>query len=110
MLMAPISDINVLILDYLTAEGYAAAAERFSDEANLKPGEQLDSVRHRQQIQHEILCGNIQTAIEMMNDVNSEVSRFRTSLYLLRLSRAMNALYIDLRIVDETNFILQSSV
>ena len=97
------SDINALILDYLTAEGYAAAAERFSKEANLKPVEEHDSVKRRQQIQHEILRGSIQSAIEMINDVNPEVSSIPNISYtLLRLFRAMNALYISLRTLDET--------
>lgn len=67
------SDINTLILDYLTTEGYAAAAERFSTEANLKPVEEHDSVRCRELIQHEILCGRIQSAMEMINDANPEI-------------------------------------
>lgn len=71
---SPYSDINNLILDYLTAEGYAVAAEKFSREANLKPIEQHESVLNRKKIQRDIHLGSIQDAIEAINDVNPQVS------------------------------------
>ena len=73
---SPFSDINLLILDYLTAEGYATAAERFSREANLKPIEQHESVLNRKKIQRDIHLGSIQDAIEAINELNPEVSRY----------------------------------
>lgn len=68
------SDINALILDYLTAEGYPSAADKFSKEANLKPIEQQESVRLRNQIKHDIHLGSIQNAIEALNELNPQVS------------------------------------
>ena len=68
------SDINALILDYLTAEGYPSAADKFSKEANLKPIEQQESVRLRNQIKHDIHLGSIQDAIEALNELNPQVS------------------------------------
>jgi glucose-induced degradation protein 8 len=68
------SDINALILDYLTAEGYPSAADKFSKEANLKPVEQQESVRLRNQIKHDIHLGSIQDAIEALNELNPQVS------------------------------------
>ena len=70
------SDINALILDYLTAEGYPSAADKFSKEANLKPIEQQESVRLRNQIKHDIHLGSIQDAIEALNELNPQVSDF----------------------------------
>jgi hypothetical protein len=70
------SDINALILDYLTAEGYPSAADKFSKEANLKPIEQQESVRLRNQIKHDIHLGSIQDAIEALNELNPQVSNF----------------------------------
>lgn len=69
------SDLNVLILDYLTAEGYPAAAERFSKEANLNFAKQQDLVLLRNRIQHDIHLGSIQNAIEAINELNPQVSR-----------------------------------
>ncbi|KAL5349235.1 hypothetical protein ACLOAV_005523 [Pseudogymnoascus australis] len=81
------SDLNVLILDYLTAEGYPTAAERFSKEANLSPSKQQDSVLLRNRIQHDIHLGSIQNAIEAINELNPQILDSDTSLHfaLLRL-------------------------
>lgn len=68
-----ISDINALILDYLTMEGYPNAAARFSKEANLHPQQDVASIRARQAIQNCIHSGNIQFAIEMLNELDPEV-------------------------------------
>ncbi|KFZ00860.1 hypothetical protein V501_10400 [Pseudogymnoascus sp. VKM F-4519 (FW-2642)] len=81
------SDLNVLILDYLTAEGYPTAAERFSKEANLNPAKQQDSVILRNRIQHDIHLGSIQNAIEAINELNPQILDSDVSLHfaLLRL-------------------------
>jgi hypothetical protein len=68
------SDINALILDYLTTEGYPSAAAKFSKEANLRPLQEEESVRARQQIQHSIHLGSIQDAIDALNDLEPQVS------------------------------------
>jgi hypothetical protein len=68
------SDINTLILDYLTAEGYPSAADKFSKEANLKAVNNQESVILRDQIKRFIHLGNIQDAIEAINDFNPQVS------------------------------------
>jgi hypothetical protein len=68
------SDINALILDYLTTEGYPSAAAKFSKEANLNPRHEEESVKVRQQIQHSIHMGYIQEAIEALNELEPQVS------------------------------------
>ena len=68
------SDINTLILDYLTTEGYPTAAANFSKEANLRPRQEEESVKARQQIQHAIHLGSIQDAIEALNELEPQVS------------------------------------
>jgi hypothetical protein len=72
------SDINALILDYLTTEGYPSAAARFSKEANLRPLQEEESVKARQQIQHSIHLGSIQEAIEALNELDPQVSESAT--------------------------------
>lgn len=69
------SDINALILDYLTMEGYPNAAAKFSKEANLQPQQDSASIRTRQEIQTFIHSGNIQSAIETLNELDPQVSR-----------------------------------
>ncbi|KAK0755728.1 hypothetical protein N5P37_011691 [Trichoderma harzianum] len=84
---SPKNDINALILDYLTMEGYPNAAARFSKEANLQPQQDTSAIRARQQIQNCIHSGNIQTAIETLNELDPEILDEDTALHfsLLRL-------------------------
>jgi hypothetical protein len=69
------SDINALILDYLTTEGYSSAAASLSKEANLRPTQEEESIKARQQIQHSIHSGGIQEAIEALNELEPQVSQ-----------------------------------
>ncbi|KAM3432940.1 hypothetical protein NHJ13734_006636 [Beauveria thailandica] len=84
---SPKSDINALILDYLTMEGYPNAAAKFSKEANLQPQQDIASIRARQEIQNCIHSGNIQSAIEMLNELDPEILDADKALHfsLLRL-------------------------
>jgi hypothetical protein len=67
------SDINALILDYLTLEGYPLAAAKFSKEANLQPQQEEESIQARQEIQHHIHAGNFEAAIESLNELDPTV-------------------------------------
>lgn len=55
-------------------EGYPNAAAKFSREANLQPHQDGLSICARQVIQNHIHKGNIQAAIEALNDLDPEVS------------------------------------
>ncbi|ROW08092.1 hypothetical protein VPNG_06091 [Cytospora leucostoma] len=66
------SDLNALILDYLTMEGYPQAAAKFSREANLQPMQEDPVVKNRQKIKQLIHEGNVQEAIEELNDLDPE--------------------------------------
>jgi hypothetical protein len=83
----PHSNINALILDYLTMEGYSLAAAKFSAEANLQPQQDEESIRARQEIQHYIHAGNFGAAIESLNDLDPMILDEDESLHfsLLRL-------------------------
>jgi hypothetical protein len=67
------SDINALILDYLTMEGYPQAAANFSKEAKLQPLQEDPAIRARQEIRNLIHQGHIQDAIESLNSLDPEV-------------------------------------
>lgn len=66
--------MNYVIMDYLINEGYPAAAKKFAAEANMQhfPGD-TESIEERVSIRNSILQGNIQAAIEKINDLDSEV-------------------------------------
>lgn len=86
---SPKSEINAIILDYLTIAGYPKAAAKFSKEANLQPQQEDSSIQARQEIQHAIHTGSIEYAIEALNDLDPEIldkdSKLHFSLLRLQL-------------------------
>lgn len=83
----PKSDINSIILDYLTMEGYPQAAAKFSREANLPLQHDHNSITVRRRIQTYIHRGEIEKAISDLNDLDPEILDKNDPLHfaLLRL-------------------------
>jgi glucose-induced degradation protein 8 len=67
------SDINNLIMDYLITEGYPSAAQKFAIEANIPPNTDFESINERVEIRNSIHRGDLQTAIEKINELNPQV-------------------------------------
>ncbi len=68
------SDLNFVIMDYLISEGYPIAAQKFALEANIQPKVDFDSIRERVEIRNAIYGGDIQSAVEKINELNPQVS------------------------------------
>ncbi|KYK61982.1 CTLH domain-containing protein [Drechmeria coniospora] len=68
-------------------EGYPNAAAKFSREANLQPQQDETSIRARQEIQSFIHSGDIQAAIETLNELDPQILDDDEALHfsLLRL-------------------------
>ncbi|KAL9041787.1 MAG: hypothetical protein Q9180_001049 [Flavoplaca navasiana] len=64
------SDLNALVMDYLISEGYPSAAQKFASEANIQPTSAVDSIQERVAIREAIYRGDIQSAIERINELN----------------------------------------
>ncbi|OAP62963.1 hypothetical protein AYL99_02190 [Fonsecaea erecta] len=83
------SDVNNLIMDYLITEGYPSAAEKFAAEANIQPKADFSDIQERVQIRESIHRGDLQAAIELINDLNPELldrdKRLHFSLLRLQL-------------------------
>lgn len=60
-------------MNYLVIEGYKDAAEKFSRESGLQPGIDLASIQDRMNIRNSIQAGDIEDAIERVNDLDPEV-------------------------------------
>ncbi|KAI2636025.1 ran binding protein in the microtubule-organising centre [Xylaria nigripes] len=84
---APKSDINALILDYLTVAGYPNAAAKFSSEANLPPQQPVSAIQQRHKIRTFIHKGEIEKAIQELNNIFPSILDSNESLLfaLLRL-------------------------
>lgn len=61
-------------MEYLINEGYPEAAQRFALEANIEPELDVDSIQERVDIREAIATGDIQSAIEKINELNPQVS------------------------------------
>lgn len=81
------TDLNAVIMDYLISEGYPSAAQKFAHEANIEPMLDVDSIQERVEIREAIDSGDIQTAIEKINELNPQVLDQDSALHfsLLRL-------------------------
>lgn len=60
-------------MDYLVIEGYKSAAEEFSQEANLTPPVDFESIESRMVIREALQRGDVEDAITRVNDLNPEV-------------------------------------
>ena len=60
-------------MDYLVNEGYPSAAQNFALEANIQPRADIESIQERVEIRNAIYGGDIQTAIEKINELNPQV-------------------------------------
>ncbi|KAJ1961044.1 hypothetical protein H4R35_007489 [Dimargaris xerosporica] len=82
------SELNKLIMDYLVVEGYKDAAEKFSQECGLQPDVDFVSIEERMKIRFAIQKGNIEEAIERVNDLDPEILDTNPRLYFhLQLQR-----------------------
>jgi len=67
-------------MDYLITNGYPAAAKKFAIEANIQPKADVDSIQERVDIRTAIHSGDIQSAIEKINELNPQVRHSDTFL------------------------------
>ena len=67
------SDTNLFIHDYLVMEGYIEAAAKFRTEANLQQVPAEASIEARRDICQAIRAGNIDLAINKLNELDPEV-------------------------------------
>jgi hypothetical protein len=61
-------------MDYLISEGYPSAAEKFAKEANMQLPVDEESIQYRVEIRKAIHAGDIDTAVNKINDLNPQVS------------------------------------
>ncbi|KAL8862146.1 MAG: hypothetical protein Q9178_001602 [Gyalolechia marmorata] len=81
------TDLNAVVMDYLISEGYPSAAQKFASEANIQPTSAVDTIQERVAIREAIYRGDIQNAIERINELNPMLLEKDDALHfaLLRL-------------------------
>ncbi|KAL9127352.1 MAG: hypothetical protein Q9217_003766 [Psora testacea] len=81
------AEFNHLIMDYLVSHGYPLAAQKFAAEANMQTVPDVDLITQRVEIREAIHSGDIQSAIERINELNPQLLDQDSALHfaLLRL-------------------------
>lgn len=74
-------------MNYLVVEGYKDAAEQFSSESGLAPTVDLQSIQERMDIRHAIQSGDVDTAIDLVNDLNPEVKEENIPIHTYTYTR-----------------------
>ncbi|MCO5578958.1 hypothetical protein L7F22_032809 [Adiantum nelumboides] len=67
------ADMNKLVMNFFVTEGYVEAAEKFHKETGTEPDMDLGTITDRMEVRKAIQCGNVQDAIEKVNDLNPEI-------------------------------------
>ena len=62
-------------MNYLVIEGYKDAAEKFAAESGLPPTIDLAHIEERMNIRNAVQSGNVEEAIERVNDLDPDVSQ-----------------------------------
>ncbi|EIE21641.1 hypothetical protein COCSUDRAFT_33734 [Coccomyxa subellipsoidea C-169] len=66
-------DMNRLVMNFLVTEGYVEAAHTFEKESGTPPGVDLGAITDRMEIRKAVQSGNVEEAIERVNDLNPEI-------------------------------------
>ncbi|KAK4340575.1 hypothetical protein RND71_039076 [Anisodus tanguticus] len=65
-------DMNRLVMNFLVTEGYVEAAEKFRKESGTDPDIDLATITDRMAVKKAVQAGNVEDAIEKVNDLNPE--------------------------------------
>ncbi|KAG8891427.1 hypothetical protein FRC01_014705, partial [Tulasnella sp. 417] len=76
-------------MDYLVIEGYKSAAEEFSKETGLGPAVDLTTIETRMHIREAVQRGDVEQAIELVNDINPDILDSNPSLHFHLLQQRL---------------------
>ena len=77
----PRAEINKLIMEYLVKEGFKEAVLTFQKESGIDPGVNMAMLDDQIKIREAVESGNIQGAVELVNDVDPEILDTNPSLF-----------------------------
>lgn len=66
-------DMNKLVMNFLVTEGFVDAAEKFRKESGTEPDIDLATITDRMAVKKAVQSGNVEDAIEKVNDLNPEI-------------------------------------
>ncbi|XP_019160998.1 PREDICTED: glucose-induced degradation protein 8 homolog [Ipomoea nil] len=65
-------DMNKLVMNFLVTEGYVEVAEKFKKESGTEPDIDLATITDWMAVKKAVQCGDVEDAIEKVNDLNHE--------------------------------------
>ncbi|TPX41295.1 hypothetical protein SeMB42_g05317 [Synchytrium endobioticum] len=98
------NDLNRLVMNYLVIEGYKDAAEKFAAESGLPPSIDLAHIEERMNIRNAIQSGNIEEAIERVNDLDPDILDTNPKLFFHLQQQRLIELIRHGRIMDAIDF------
>ncbi|XP_017639062.1 protein GID8 homolog isoform X2 [Gossypium arboreum] len=66
-------DMNKLVMNFLVTEGYAEAVAKFRMETGTKSDMDVAMIMDRMAVNKPVQCGNVEDAIEKVNDLNPKI-------------------------------------
>ena len=91
-------------MNYLVIEGYKDAAEQFSIESHIRPPVDLSAISDRMSIRHSIQSGQVEQAMERVNDLDPEVLDTNPKLYFRLMQQRLIELIRGGRIEEALEF------
>ena len=74
-------DLNTVMMEYLVREGFRETAQEFQRETGLNPGLEPSVMDSQIQIRKAVECGDVQRAIERVNDLDSVILDTNAQLF-----------------------------
>lgn len=75
------ADMNKLVMNFLVIEGYKDAAEKFAEESGMATGCDASEIDSRMRIRAAVQRGDIDAAVDLVNDLNPEILDTNPALY-----------------------------
>eukprot|EP00873_Tetraselmis_striata_P000722 jgi/Tetstr1/420986/TSEL_012046.t1 len=97
-------DMNSLVMNFLVTEGYVDAARMFERESGTSPAMDLESITDRMQIRKAVQNGDIEDAIDRVNDLNPEILEEKHQLFFHLQQQRLIELIRDGRTEDALDF------
>ncbi|XP_078441757.1 lisH and RanBPM domains containing protein [Wolffia australiana] len=97
-------DMNKLVMNFLVTEGYVEAAEKFRLESGTEPDIDLATITDRMAVKKAVQSGNVEDAIEKVNDLNPEILDTNPELFFHLQQQRMIELIRNGRLEEALEF------
>ncbi|KAM0917557.1 hypothetical protein ACQ4PT_009416 [Festuca glaucescens] len=82
-------DMDRLVMNFLVTEGFVDAADRFRLESGTQSDIDLATITDRMEVKKAVQSGNVQEAIEKMNDLNPTILETNPQVYFHLLQQKL---------------------